>query len=105
MQRARDLEPHLVDERLEELGLVFLGETAVTFRDFGLLRREAELVLDLLRELVAAERLLPQVDRLPVTHHVDRHDRRADVDHRDVLVFLVFARADAHQLESHLGSV
>ena len=71
-----------VHERAAALGFVVLGQAAGALGGLGFFGRQAEVALDLLRELVAAERLLAHVDRLVVAQHVDVHDGRADVDDR-----------------------
>ena len=55
MQRTRDLEPHLVDERQEHFGFVFRREAAVALGDLGFVGGKPELVAPAFRPAAASE--------------------------------------------------
>ena len=80
LQRAGDFERQRLHERLQHVGVVVLGQALVLLGGFGLFRREVERALDVVRQLVAAERLVAGEQELVVAQHVEVRDVRADVD-------------------------
>ena len=86
LQRAGDLERQRLHERLQHVAVVVLRQPLVLLGRFRLFGRQVERALDILGQLVAAERLVPGEQELVVAQHVEVRHVGADVDQRDVLV-------------------
>ena len=105
LQRAGDLERERLHERLQHVVVVVLRQPLVLLRRLGFLRRQVERPLDVLRQLVAAERLVAGEQELVVAQHVEVRHVRADVDQRDVLVAPVRGQRRRDQAERFLRRV
>jgi hypothetical protein len=84
LQRAAHLLAHVVDERVEHLGLVVGGQAAFLLGATGFLHAEAVRAHDLFGELLPAEREITGVGHLGIAQHGKRGAAGAEVDDRDV---------------------
>ena len=81
LQRAADLLGHVVDERVEHLGLIVAGQAALFLGAARLLHGKTVGAHDLLGELLPAEGKIARIDDLHVAQHAERGARCAEVDH------------------------
>ena len=70
LQRPRDFLGHAVHEGQEHGGLVIFRQVAAALLELGLVGAETVLAGDLLRQLGAAESLVPVVEHLVVADHL-----------------------------------
>ena len=105
LERARDLERQRFHERLQHVGVVVLREALALLRRLGFVRRQVERPLDVVGQLVAAERLVAGEQELVVAQHVEVRHVGADVDQGDVLVAPARGQRRRDELESLLHRV
>ena len=85
LQRARHLLHQRLAKRLQDLADVIIGQSALLFRQPGLLDGQAIAALDFLGQLLATEELFTGVDGAPVVQITQRRHGGADIHHSNHL--------------------